>query len=299
MTKRTVTTEMSPVKVTVSNKTLSWTRLASWLPYIFIAFFLVIQLFPLIWVLSASLQTPETLAAGPSNRLIPESFYLGNYIRAFSTSPLLRYVFNSTVVAVLTIGITVVLAAPAAYAIEKLRFAGSQIVLSYFLLGLMIPVFVSLLPIFQSLSFMGLRNTYWAVVIPQVGYQLPVAIYLYASFYKGIPNEILESASMDGAGVFRAFLYVVVPLSINATVTIIVYNFIFVWNEFVFANTFLTTTAIKTLPVGLNDFVHEMGRRDYGATYAAIVVSVIPTVVLYLFLNRRVIDSMTAGSVRG
>lgn len=278
---------------------ISRLKLTAWLPALLVAVFLVIQVFPVVWVISASLQTPETLARGPSSRLIPDGLYFGNYVRAFETSPLLQYLLNSTIVAVLTIGITIVLAAPAAYAIEKIRFAGSRLVLNYLLLGLMIPVFVSLLPIFQSLGYLGLRNTYWAVVLPQVGFQLPVAVYLYTSFYKSIPNELLEAASIDGAGVFRTFWSVAVPLSINATVTIVVYNFIFVWNEFVFANTFLTNDAVKTLPVGLNDFVSDMGRRDYGATYAAIVVSVLPTVALYLFLNRRVIDSMTAGAVRG
>lgn len=274
-------------------------KLTTWLPVLLVAVFLVIQVFPVVWVVSASLQTPEALALGPSNRLIPESLYFGNYVRAFETSPLLHYLLNSTVIAVFTIGLTIVLAAPAAYAIEKLRFPGSQVILNYFLLGLMIPVFVALLPIFQSLGFLGIRNSYWAVVLPQVGFQLPVAIYLYTSFFRSIPNELLEAASIDGAGVFRTFWSVAVPLSINATITIIVYNFIFIWNEFVFANTFLTSDALKTLPVGLNDFVSDMGRRDYGATYAAIVVSVLPTIALYLFLNRRIIDSMTAGAVRG
>lgn len=257
------------------------------------------QLFPLVWVVSASLQTPEALALGPSNKLIPNTLYLGNYVRAFATSPLLNYLFSSTVVAVLTIGLTIALAMPAAYGIEKLRFRGSNMVLTYFLLGLMIPVFVSLLPIFQVLGTLGLRNTYWGVVVPQVAFGLPGAIYLYASFFRSIPNEILESASIDGAGVLRTFWYIVAPLAVNATITIVVFNFIFVWNEFIFANTFLTQQGLKTLPVGLNDFVGQMGRRDYGATYAAIVVSVIPTVALYLILNRRVIDSMTTGAVRG
>lgn len=274
-------------------------KLTTWLPILLVAVFLVIQVFPVVWVVSASLQTPEALARGPSNRLIPDSLYFGNYVRAFETSPLLSYLLNSTIVAVLTISLTILLAAPAAYAIEKLRFAGSRIVLNYFLLGLMIPIFVALLPIFQSLGFLGLRNSYLAVVLPQVGFQLPVAIYLYTSFFRSIPNELLEAASIDGAGVFRSFWSVAVPLSINATITIVVYNFIFIWNEFVFANTFLTSDALKTLPVGLNDFVSDMGRRDYGATYAAIVVSVLPTIALYLFLNRRIIDSMTAGAVRG
>jgi raffinose/stachyose/melibiose transport system permease protein len=194
--------------------------------------------------------------------------------------------------------LTVVLAAPAAFAIEKLRFAGSQKVLSYFLLGLMIPVFVSLLPMFQAFNALGLRNTYWAVVLPQVAFNLPMAIYVYRGFMRNIPDALLEPAATDGAGPFRVFISIVAPLSVNATVTIAVFNFMFVWNEFVFANTFLTSDPVRTLPVGLNDFVGQYGKVDYGASYAAIVVSIVPTVLLYLFLNRRVIDGLTAGAVK-
>jgi len=203
------------------------------------------------------------------------------------------------VVAALTYRLTEVLAAPAALAIEKLRFRGSQQVLTYFLLGLMIPVFVALLPMFQAFNAIGLRNTYWAVVLPQVGFNLPMAIYIYTGFMRNIPDALLEAASIDGAGTFKIFTKIILPLSMNATITIVLFNFMFVWNEFVFANTFLTDATTKTLPVGLNDFVGQYGRRDFGATYAAIVVSIIPTVFLYLFLNRRIIDGMTAGAVRG
>lgn len=273
-------------------------RIARKLPYLVVAIFLCIQVFPVLWLILASLKTPEELAAGAGLGL-PSSLYFGNYVRAFTVSPLFQYLLNSTVIAVLTIGLTITLSAPAAFAIEKLRFRGSQVVLTYFLLGLMIPVFVALLPMFQALGMVGLRNTYWAAIIPQVGFQLPIAIYLYIGFFRTIPNEVLESASMDGAGTVRIFWSIVLPLAVNATVTIIIYNFIFVWNEFVFANTFLTSDNLKTLPVGLNDFVSQMGRRDFGATYAAIVFTVIPTIALYLILNRRVVDSMTAGAVRG
>jgi raffinose/stachyose/melibiose transport system permease protein len=268
------------------------------LPWLAVGLFLVVQLLPLVWIAIASLKTSAELASAPMYTL-PSQIDFGNYVRAFSTSPLLRYIGNSVLVAFATIALTVSLAAPAAFAIEKLRFPGAQKVLAYFLLGLMIPVFVALLPTFLAFNAIGLRNTYLALILPQVAFNLPMAIYIYTGFMRNIPDALLEAATIDGAGTFRVFTAIVVPLSTNATVTIAVFNFMFAWNEFVFANTFLNTPLLKTLPVGLQDFVGQYGKTDLGATFAAIVVSIFPTVLLYLFLNRRVIDGMTAGATKG
>ena len=268
------------------------------LPWLAVGFFLVVQLFPLVFVVIASLKTPAELAAAPMYTL-PAAIDFGNYVRAFATSPLLHYIGNSALVAVLTILLTVALAAPAAFAIEKLRFPGAQKVLAYFLLGLMIPVFVALLPTFLGFNAIGLRNTYWALILPQVAFNLPMAIYIYTGFMRGIPDTLIEAATIDGATTLRIFWSVILPLSTNATVTIAVFNFMFAWNEFVFANTLLSDKALKTLPVGLQDFVGQYGKTDLGATFAAIVVSIVPTVLIYLFLNRRVIDGMTAGATKG
>jgi raffinose/stachyose/melibiose transport system permease protein len=268
------------------------------LVYVIVGAFLLVQVYPIAWVIMSSLKTPHELASN-SPYTLPGSFYLGNYMSAFEQADLARYLLNSTIVAVITIGLTIAIGAPAAFAIEKLRFRGSRIVLGYFLLGIMIPIFVSLLPMFQIFNEIGLRNTYWALILPQVGFNLPICIYLYAGFMKYIPTSLMEAAMLDGAGPFRTFLRVVFPLSLNTTVTIITFNFIFVWNEFVFANTFLSAPQMKTLPVGLNDYVGLFGKTDFGATYAAIVVAILPTLVLYFFLNRRVIEGMAAGAVRG
>lgn len=266
--------------------------------YAIVGAFLAVQVYPVLWVITSSLKTPEELAGNPPYAL-PGSIYLGNYVSAFEQADLGRYLFNSTFVAVVTIGLTVLASAPAAFAIQKLRFRGARAVLGYFLLGLMIPVFVALLPMFQIFNELGLRNTYWALILPQIGFNLPMCIYLYVGFMRYIPDSLLEAAMLDGAGTFRIFMRVVFPLSLNTTVTIITFNFIFVWNEFVFANTFLNDPQMKTLPVGLNDYVGLFGKTDFGATYAAIVVAILPTLLLYFFLNKRVIEGMAAGAVRG
>ena len=264
---------------------------------ILIVFFVVLQSYPVFWVLTASLKTPEEIA-GSAPYALPSGFYLGNYIKAFTQSNLVRYFMNSVAVALCTLLGIVVLSAPAAYAISKIQFKQNEKVLTFFLLGMMIPTFSCLIPMFQIYNMLGLRNTYAAVVLPQIGFSLPMCIFLYVGFMKYIPNELLEAAAIDGAGSFGIFRQVVFPMVKNSTVTVVIYNFVSIWNEFTYANTFMTKDEMKTLPIGLNAFVGEMGRRDWGATFAAIVIAIFPTILVYFLLNKQVMEGMSAGAVK-
>ena len=264
---------------------------------ILIVFFVVLQSYPVFWVLTARLKTPEEIA-GSAPYALPNGFYFGNYIKAFTQSNLVRYFMNSVGVALCTLLGIVVLSAPAAYAISKIQFKQNEKVLTFFLLGMMIPTFSCLIPMFQIYNMLGLRNTYAAVVLPQIGFSLPMCIFLYVGFMKYIPNELLEAAAIDGAGSFGIFRQVVFPMVKNSTVTVVIYNFVSIWNEFTYANTFMTKDEMKTLPIGLNAFVGEMGRRDWGATFAAIVIAILPTILVYFFLNKQVMEGMSAGAVK-
>ena len=264
---------------------------------ILIVFFVVLQSYPVFWVLTASLKTPEEIA-GSAPYALPSGFYLGNYIKAFTQSNLVRYFMNSVAVALCTLLGIVALSAPAAYAISKIQFKQNEKVLTFFLLGMMIPTFSCLIPMFQIYNMLGLRNTYAAVVLPQIGFSLPMCIFLYVGFMKYIPNELLEAAAIDGAGSFGIFRQVVFPMVKNSTVTVVIYNFVSIWNEFTYANTFMTKDEMKTLPIGLNAFVGEMGRRDWGATFAAIVIAIFPTILVYFLLNKQVMEGMSAGAVK-
>ena len=264
---------------------------------ILIVLFVVLQSYPVFWVFTASLKTPDEIA-GSAPYALPSGFYLGNYIKAFTQSNLVRYFMNSVAVALCTLLGIVVLSAPAAYAISKIQFKQNEKVLTFFLLGMMIPTFSCLIPMFQIYNMLGLRNTYAAVVLPQIGFSLPMCIFLYVGFMKYIPNELLEAAAIDGAGSFGIFRQVVFPMAKNSTVTVLIYNFVSIWNEFTYANTFMTKDEMKTLPIGLNAFVGEMGRRDWGATFAAIVIAIFPTILVYFFLNKQVMEGMSAGAVK-
>ena len=277
---------------------LSISARAKVLIYIVVILVVIITCYPIFWVVCSSIKTADEIAFRPPYTL-PGSLFLGNYIKAITQSPLIRYFTNSVIVAACTLVLLVLVGSLAAFPISKMRFKQADGVMSYFLFGIMIPMFVCLVPMFQIYKVLGLRNTYASLVIPQIGFGLPICIYLYVGFMRYIPNSLCEAAMIDGASNLTIFTKLIFPMAKNSTITIVIFNFVNVWNEFTFANTFMTKSDMKTLPIGLNDFVGEMGSRDWGATFAAIVIAVLPTLIVYFFLNKSVMEGMAAGALKG
>ena len=265
--------------------------------YVVILIFVMIQVYPIFWVICSSLKTPDEMTY-TAQYALPSGFYLGNYISALTISSIPRYFLNSTVVAVLTLLGIVVLGCPVAFVISKVKVKYANALMAFFLFGMMVPIFSCLVPMFQIYNRIGLRNTYWALVLPQFGCGLPMCIYLYTGFFKFMPDSLLEAAVIDGATMGTTFRKIVVPMAKNTTMTVLTYNFVFVWNEFTYANTFISSSDMKTLPIGLNDFVGQFGRVDWGSTFAAIVISILPTLIVYFILNRNIIEGMAAGAVK-
>ena len=141
-------------------------------------------------------------------------------------------------------------------------------------------------------------DTWFSLILPQIGFCLPLSIYLFTAFYRYIPNSMLEAAIIDGASVPRSFFSIYFPLSKNTIMTVATVNFISVWNEFVFANTFTLSTSMRTIPVGLKDFVGEYGKVDWGCTFAAITLTLLPLLILYFVFNKSIISGMTAGAIK-
>nr|WP_321303909.1 carbohydrate ABC transporter permease [uncultured Sphaerochaeta sp.] len=258
---------------------------------------LVIQIYPVFWVLASSFKTPQEMYDIPSYSL-PSSLYLQNYSRVLFESRFPNYFINSIITAAGTLFGIIALGAPAAYAITKIKNKHNEKILSFFLFGIMVPVFSCLIPMFQIYNKLNLRNTYWALILPQVGFGLPICIYLYAGFMRYIPNSLSEAALIDGASNFQIFRKIILPMSINSTLTILIFNFVNIWNEFTYANTFMTRATMKTLPIGLNDFIGQMGRREWGPTFSAIIVGIAPTLLVYFFLNKYIMSGMAAGAVK-
>lgn len=258
---------------------------------------LLITVYPVIWVILSSLKTLEEFQT--NNPLsLPKSLHLGNYINVFQNSNIGVYFLNSSIVLIGVVIGLLVLSSMAAFALEKLRFKHNSRVLMFFLIGIMVPLQIALIPLFQIYSKIGLLNSYTSIILPQIGFGLPIALYLFVSFFKNIPNEIIESATMDGCSIYRVYFSIVLPMSKSVFVTVATLFGVFTWNEFIFAFTFITDPKMYTVTLGLRDFVGNYGLTDWGQTYAAITLTVLPTYFIYFFLSKHIMKGMTAGAVK-
>lgn len=259
---------------------------------------LLIQVYPFAWLLLTSVRSLEDFASNNPFGL-PTSFTLDNFARAFEQGDIGTYIINSAIVTIGACLLIAVCGMMGAYAIQVLGFRGSGAVRVLFLMGIVVPVQIALVPLFIDYSKIGLLDTHIAIIIPLAGFALPMSLFLFMSFFSYIPRSIYEAASIDGAGPYRIFAKVTLPMSLNTVITVVMVNAIFIWNEFVFANTFVLTEGLKTIPLGLQNYIGNMGKTDWTATFAAVAVTVTPLLLVFLALNKAMIYGLESGSTKG
>jgi raffinose/stachyose/melibiose transport system permease protein len=263
-----------------------------------IAAIMVVQIYPLVWLFLTSIRTDADFASGNPFAL-PTAVTFDNYVRAFQENNLLLNILNSLIVTMGSNVVIVLLGMMAAYALQVLGFRFSRVVRAIFMLGIIVPVQIALVPLFINYSQVGLLDTYPSMIIPLAGFALPMSIYLFSSFFEYIPLEVYEAASIDGAGPYRIFGQITFPLSWNTIVTVVLVNSIFIWNDFIFANTFVLTDGLKTIPLGIQSYIANMGKTDWTATFAAICVTITPLLLVFLVLNRAISYGLVAGANKG
>lgn len=271
----------------VSTKGLYW---------LLIICFLVTAAFPILWMVTAAFRPNIELSSDPFG--IPSTLTLENFKTVFTDSNVLTYIKNSGIVSVVSLIAIVLLSSMVSFAISKMRFKGSKGVFRYFLVGLTIPQAVTLIPLFIMFTKLHIIDTRLSVILPLVAFQLPVSILLFVNFYRYIPDEIIEAAVIDGCGVYRVFFNIIFPLSLNTILTVLAMNFITVWNDYIFSLVFINSTALKTISIGLQDFIGPRGLTDWGATFASICLSTLPTLIIYFGLNKKMTAGLTLGAVK-
>lgn len=259
---------------------------------------LIIQVYPFAWLILTALRSPQDFAAHSAFGL-PQAFTLDNFARAFEQGDIGTYIVNSAIVTVGACFLITLCGMTGAYAIQVLGFKGSNIVRAVFYMGIVVPVQIALVPLFVDYSKIGLLDTHIAIIIPLAGFALPMSLFLFMSFFSYIPKDIYEAASIDGAGPYRIFARITLPMSLNTIITVVMVNAIFIWNEFVFANTFVLTEGLKTIPLGLQNYIGNMGKTDWTATFAAVTVTVTPLLLVFLALNKTMIYGLESGSTKG
>ncbi|PXV87271.1 carbohydrate ABC transporter membrane protein 2 (CUT1 family) [Lachnotalea glycerini] len=264
---------------------------------IVLSFIAITQLFPLYWLITFSLKSNAEIF-GENIIGLPRAWRFENYKTALTDGGILRYFLNSVFYSAVTVFTVAILAAMAAYAIARMNWKRKELVFGIFTVGIMIPSQAALLPLFQIMDKMGLKGGYLGLLIPYIAFGIPMSVMILVGFYKGIPKEMEEAAYMDGCGIFRCFLTIMLPMVKPAIATASIFTFLGTWNELMFANTLVDSSDYRTLPVGIMSFAGQYS-TDWGLIGAGMVIATLPTIIIYFLLSNQVQESLVAGAVKG
>lgn len=274
------------------------TALKRSLPHAILLLYVAVILFPFVFVVFSSFKASNLEIAEHPFRL-PSEFYFGNYAKAWVKAKISVYFFNSAYLALTSSVVGVLLSAATAFALTRMKFMRiSKALYQFVLIGMLIPGNVLFIAQYILVMEMGILNTHWALFLPYTAGALPLSVLLIAAFMKAIPGELEEAAIVDGLSSVGLFARIILPLTLPALVTVFIINFLGVWNEYLLANFFISKDSLKTLPTGMVGF-RDSYRTDYALISTGIVFSVTPVLVMYAFLQEKIIDGLTAGSVKG
>ena len=265
--------------------------------YAFVVLFVLASIFPLLWVFKMSIVTKSELFASPPT-IVPETPTGASYSTIFGDSRFQKGLINSTIIAGTTTILCLFFGSIAAYALARLRFRFKSSVMTLILAISFFPHVAIIAPLFLQFREIGLINTYWAMIIPDTVFALPLTTWILHAFFKELPKDLEDAAKVDGATTIQAFRMVILPLAAPGVFTAAILTFIYAWNEFLIANTFAFDENTQPVTVVIPNFA-TIYTVDYGAQAAAAVVVTVPLVILVLVFQRRIISGLTAGAVKG
>ena len=265
--------------------------------YVFVVIFVFVSIFPLLWVFKMSIITKTELFATPPT-ILPQNLSGAEWKQVLGDSTFQRALINSSIIAGVTTVLCLFFGSIAAYAIARLRFGFKSAVMTLILAISFFPAVAIIAPLFFQYTQFALINTYASVIITDVVFALPLTIWLLVAFFRELPRDLEDAAKVDGATTIQAFRKVIVPLAAPGVFTTAILTFIYAWNEFLFANTFLFDESTQPVTVVIPNFA-TIYTVDYGAQAAASVIVTVPLVILVLIFQRRIVSGLTAGAVKG
>ena len=264
--------------------------------YLLLTLVAVFQIFPVIWLFLFSLKDNREIFSG-SPFAWPAELRWENYAKVWE-SGIGVYFWNSIWITGIAIILTVLLASMATFAISRMRWKLSKLVLGLFMVGLMITIHSAIIPLFSMFLNINLIDNPWSIVITYTAYNLPITMMILLGFYYTLPVEIEEAAIIDGCSVHRMFFQVILPMTLPVMSTTVIINMIYNWNEFVFVNTFISSDKYKTLTVGIQNFIGQY-MTDWGAIGATLIISILPILLAFVFFSNKVVEGISSSAVKG
>lgn len=258
----------------------------------------IFMLYPLIYTAVYGLKSLDDARKTAAYEL-PKELFWGNYKYILTESDFPRYFLNSVIITGSVVIIVLITTCMASFALSKMIIRGKRQIKMYFMLGLMIPIQVCLLPLYQVFAKMNLTNNYLGVIIPQVAFGIPLSVYMFTNFFRFFPDDIIEACVIEGCNMRQIFIYMVIPMSRNIIITLAMLRAVYSWNDFLFPYTFTRSKTLQTINLGLRDFVGAYGYTDWGKTFAAVTVTIIPMIIAYFLLGKYMVAGMSEGAVKG
>lgn len=270
--------------------------IAKLLIYLFLIILAFIYLAPLVWMFFVSLKDNAEIFTSPF--ALPQRIHWENYTFAWTAGYLGKATLNSAIVCVVTLVLSMVIGSMAAFAIARMRWKLAKTIMTYFMIGMMVPVHCVLIPLFKTFSGVGLYNNLLGLIIPYTTFSLPITIFIMTGFFENMPRELFEAACIDGCSIYKCFTSIAVPLSKTGLFVTGLMSFVANWNELLLAMVFISDDTKKTLPVSLSKFVGPYN-TNYVQMFAAIIIAIVPTIVVYCCFSNQIVDGLTAGAVKG
>jgi multiple sugar transport system permease protein len=264
---------------------------------IFLGMFLIFKIFPLYWILITSLKPRKDMFTLPL-QYWPEHFTLENYINIFKISNFDVYIFNSLIVSTVSGIFSLLIAMLSGYVLARFQFKGKSHVIFAFFITQMIPLFIALAPLYLLMSKLHLLNRLPSLMLIYTVMMIPFCTLIMKSFFERIPSSLEEAAMIDGCSRIGALIKVIIPVMLPGIAATFIFAFVQCWNELFLAIMFIDEENAKTIPVAMNSFITKFD-IDWGAMSAATVLSIIPTLILFAFAQKYIVEGMTQGSVKG
>lgn len=288
------------------NETSKFAKFLIYIPLVLLTIMIVV---PVFWVFMASIKENSEFYRSPW--ALPKGIHFQNFVDAWQSANMGSYMLNSVIVTAIALLILIIVALPAAYVLARFKFKTSKFWNILFMAGLFINVNYIVVPIFLMLNkgdtFLYktfgdtfLMNNLFVLAVVYAATALPFTIYLLSSYFKSLAKDYEEAAYVDGAGYFRTMVQIIIPMAKPSIITIILFNFLAFWNEYIISMTLLTDPKLKTLPVGLmNLMAAQRSAVQYGKMYAGLVIVMLPTLILYMCVQKKLTQGMTVGGLKG
>lgn len=265
--------------------------------HVLLAVWTIIVIVPFLWVVLSSFKTTKEILASPFS--LPAHWQFDNYAHAWTDAGIRQFFLNTVIVVGVALVLVMLLGAMCAYVLARFTFPGSRSIYYLMLAGLTFPIFLAIVPLFFILKNIGLINTLPGLIMVYVAFALPFTVFFLYSFFRSLPDDVYEAALIDGAGEWRTFFRIMLPMARPGMAAVAIFNFLGLWNQFLLPVALNTDQSKYVLTQGMASFASQAGYAvDFGALFAAVVITVVPVLIVYVIFQRRLEGSVSRGTFR-